>query len=329
MIEHGGDLIHDLPTWGAPEGDVWRGPSSVGEARAQYAQIIAAVDPASGLAGRDAIGVAVLGVTPSGLGVIKRLKGVRGPDKYGNIRQCAQIIRDAGATTLYVEENKAGLFADTLESMLVMMEANVGVHKITTGNMQKGKRIIESLAPVMAAGRLIMPKEIARSDDGGEFVHQMVRVAYDGSTGKKNDADDIVDALAHAVNAVGGSLVGDRGSNIGEHRASQLENWRGISLRRGGLGEHADSVGLQNRKAQGMRFVDGQSGKVDDTDGIPFAERLLAEDETVLRYQAQLDTLKATIAADIQTGRGPDGKMLARIKWLKTTIAQIQETNVL
>ncbi|MCH8049688.1 phage terminase large subunit, partial [Patescibacteria group bacterium] len=201
-VERGGAVRDDIGTWSAPKGDVWVGPRSTSSDMAPYAATVCAIDPASGLAGRDAIGVAILSITAQGLGVIRHLEGVRRPTKAESMRRLATIIRDFACTQLVVEETEAGFFGETLEGELVLVGYPMTAEKIKSGQLSKGRRIIEALAPPMGAGRIVILEAVARSDHGGEFVSQLTRVTYDGKTGKaRSQHDDIVDALAHAVAA--------------------------------------------------------------------------------------------------------------------------------
>jgi hypothetical protein len=282
QVQAGGDPLPHLKTWGAPKGDVWHGPGVLGDRASNYVRTVVGIDPASGLAGRDAIGVAVVSVAATGHAVIRHLEGVRGPDKIGNIRRCAELIVSYEADHVLVEELVDGLFGETLESQLMLMGKHLMVEKVTTGGQQKGRRIIETLAPPMAAGRIVMLEQVSQSDHGGEFANQLVRISYDGRTGKAKDHDDIVDALAHAVANCKGDLTSDVPTNIAEARAQEVDKWRGISMRYGGLGiDPAD-------KAPGARAIavgDPMGG------GGSLGERLVEEDEVLTRYEARLSAL--------------------------------------
>jgi hypothetical protein len=309
--------LTDVPTWGAPKGDGWyQGKGS--EPIAEYAMTVAAIDPASGLAGRDAIGVAILGVTRSGMGVIRHLEGVRGPSKASNMRRCAEILREYRATHLVIEETKEGFFGETLENELILLGYPMSVEKVTTGQQMKGRRIIESLAPPMGAGRLVMLEAVAYSDHGGDFVNQLTRISYDGRTGKAKDHDDIVDALSHAVARVKGSLVSDRADNIAEFGMEKLDKWRRVPLRFGGLGGDA---GPNSRTAY--------LGRQDIESGSSMAERLLEEDENLLALEARRDRLQEVVQEDLQMGRQPDQYTVRKIKTLTDQIGHLKSAQVL
>jgi len=318
-IDAGGEKLN-IPTWAAPKGDAWFGPRTMSTECARYAMTIVAVDPASGLAGRDAIGVAVLGVTPAGYGVIRHIEGVRAVSKGDALRRVAQIVAQFSATVLVVEELADGFFGETLEGQLVLLGYPMAVEKVTAGSQKKGQRIIEALAPPMAAGRICILESVARSDHGGEFVNQMVRVSYDGRTGSKSkDHDDYVDALSHAVQRAKGSLISDIADNIANYEADKLENYRGRSLREGGLGT-AGGITLGIGRADAPRDMFGD---------LPLAERLLEEDQVLISMTERRDRLAATVQTDLAVGREPDLRMVNTIRNLTNQIKELKEVQVL
>lgn len=312
-LERTGKVLPELPRWSAPKGDEWFEARPQGDFRSPLAQIVMAVDPASGLAGRDAIGVAVLGVTEAGLGLILHLEGVRAHDKSVARKRVAEIGRDFMAQACVVEELADGLFGETLESDFVHLGYPMVVEKVTTGGQQKGRRIIESLGPPMGAGRIAILKSVVTTDHGGEFVNQLVRISYDGRTGSAKDHDDIVDALAHAVAKVKDSLISDIADNLAAARAAEIDRWARVPLRQGGLGNFDDEDFPQSR-----RF---------DTEP-DFAERLLEEDEVVIALEERRDRLQAVVSEDIRFGRRPDQGMVQSITNLTKQINELQSLQV-
>jgi hypothetical protein len=222
----------DVPTWGVPEGDVWVRPSDIDEAIRPFAFTAAAIDPASGLAGRDAIGVAVVSVTQGGQGVVRHVEGVRGVSLEANIIYISKLLQRFGVHKLVIEEKADSLFGKTLCDELVKRGWPLTPEAVKAGQAAKGSRIIDALAPVMAARRLVMLEDVARSEHGGELVNQMVSCSYDGRIGAKYD--DILDALAHCVNSIGPSLTGDRLEGLIAARVD-LTNLYDKSIREGGV----------------------------------------------------------------------------------------------
>lgn len=311
------ERLDELPRWSAPKGDEWYAaiPSSD---TARLASVVMAVDPASGLAGRDAIGCAILGITEGGFGIILHLEGVRAADKESAIRRVAQLASDFQATTIVVEELADGLFGETLEGSLVLIGYPAVVEKVTTGNMNKGRRIIENLAPPMGAGRIAILQHVATTDHGGEFVNQLVRISYDGRTGSARQHDDIVDALAHAVQREKHSLISDIADNIAGHRMTKYDKWARIPLRFGGLGGDGDEE-LEGTRSINLAGPEGSMG-----------ERLIAEDEVLIALEERRDRLMATLHEDLRLGRTKEKLILeGRIKALSRQIKELKEVQVL
>tara|TARA_R110000751_G_scaffold159462_1_gene265194 strand:- start:1170 stop:3380 length:2211 start_codon:yes stop_codon:yes gene_type:complete len=309
-----------VPTWGAPKGDVWYyGEPS--DQKADYVQTIASIDPASGLAGRDAIGVAILSILPSGMGVIRHLEGVRGPNKAANMRRCAVILRDFGASHLVVEETAEGFFGETLENELIHLGYPMTVEKVTSGGQKKGQRIIESLAPPMGAGRLVLVESVAYSDHGGDFVTQLVKVSYDGRTGAAKDHDDIVDALAHAVAKCKGSLISDQAELMADFSSQKLEHLRFVPLRNGGLGG-SDQGGRNIRGGSGLHGIPspGMEGE-----SLSMGELLIEEDEVLTKMTARRDSLQHVVRDDVTHGRQVDQQMVAKVKSMTAQIKELKE----
>ncbi len=320
MVSRGTTRAVEVPRWSAPKGDEWFYGDTNGRDET-YALTVAAVDPASGLAGRDAIGVAVLGVTLSGQAVVRHLEGVRGPTKAANMRRVAEILKNFGTEVLVVEETKEGFFGETLENELILLDYPLSVEKVTTGGQQKGRRIIEALAPPMGDGRLIMLEVVARSDHGGEFVSQMTRISYDGRTGKSKDHDDIVDALAHCVARVKGSLISDRAENMAEINAGRLERLKEIPLKEGGLGGNSmydDTLGVNIGRPVASLSADTSLG-----------ELLVEEDEVLVRLEARRERLSESLREDQRLGRKPDPGMIQRIKQTGALIKEIKEATII
>ena len=304
----------DAPRWSAPKGDVWYVARPM-EETAPLAANVMAVDPASGLAGRDAIGVAILGITQSGLGIIRHLEGVRSHDKAIARRRVAQIAQSYSASVILVEEMADGLFGEILEGELVTIGYPMVVEKVTVGGQQKGRRIIESLGPPMGAGRLIMLDSVARNDHGGEFVNQLVRISYDGKTSRGRDNDDIVDALAHAVAREKNSLVSDVSENISEYHKLQIDRWARVPMRYGGLGAEPETE-LSNHRTISL------GGDRD------LVESLIEEDEVLIALTDRRDRLQEVINEDLRFGRGPEQSIINKIRALTSQIKQLQELQV-
>jgi hypothetical protein len=216
-----------------PTSDYWREAIPNGERTAPATMTTMAVDPAGGLAGRgDAIGVAVLSVTTGGKAVIRHLEGVRAGTTNAAIGRVASIGMEFQINGLVVEENVNGLFTQQLGAVMATRGYPIVGEKITTGQIKKGTRIIQTLAPVLGTERLFILKEALESEGGRELVNQFTSASYDGRIGVKYD--DILDALSHAVAAVSPALQMDEGDALAASMIN-LDHLVDQPLRRGGI----------------------------------------------------------------------------------------------
>lgn len=309
----------NLPTWGAPRGDEWRWGAPDGNSR--YAHTVAAIDPASGLAGRDAIGVAIVSVTPAGFAVIRHLEGVRGLTKADNMRRCALLMRTFKVKHLLIEELADGFFGDILEQELLNIEYPMTVEKVTTGGQQKGRRIIETLAPPMGEGRIVIVDSVVESDDGGEFVNQLTRIAYDGTTGKGRQHDDIVDALAHAVSHIKGSITSDVTSNLESLEHEKIDRLRYLPLRAGGLGGYSEDRNTEG----GIVGRPVESGLED----LSMAELLFEEDTVLSGMSARRDALQSRMEEERMLGMQPLKSQQRKLAQLNQQIKELREHKLL
>lgn len=208
-----GDVLSGLPRGHAEADDEWHKAAEVSNDVKPYVQTIAAVDPAGGLIGKgDAIGLAVASSTAGGGVVIRKGIGVRAKTTQSAIQECARIIVSLKANKVLVEQEKDGLFATQLAGEMARRGYPVKVDPVTTGKQRKGRRIIETLAPAFASGRVFVCRDVLTDTEHGvDFVNQLTGVKYDGR-GLKHD--DIVDALSYAVGSFADILSADEASII-------------------------------------------------------------------------------------------------------------------
>lgn len=308
----------NLPTWGAPRGDEWHWGNPDGNC--QYAQTVAAIDPASGLAARDAIGVAIVSVTPAGFAVIRHLEGVRGLTKADNMRRCALLMRTFKVKHLLIEELQDGFFGEMLEQELLNIEYPMTVEKVTTGGQQKGRRIIETLAPPMGEGRISIIDSVVISDDGGEFVNQLTRIAYDGTTGKGRQHDDIVDALAHAIAHIKGSITSDITSNLEALEYEKIDRLRYLPLRHGGLGGYSE-----DRNTNGE--IVGRP--IEEDNFMSMGELLFEEDQVLVGMTARRDALQSRMEEERLIGIEPLKSQQRTLARLNQQIKELREHKLL
>ncbi|MEQ9487428.1 MAG: phage terminase large subunit [Alphaproteobacteria bacterium] len=229
VIRGGGDVLQGLPKGHAEEGDNWHGVSEASQDCKPYVQTVAAVDPAGGLVGKgDAIGLSIVSSTAGGRVIIRRAIGVRAHSTGAAIQECARIIVEHKANRILVEQEKDGLFASQLAGETARRGYPIKVDPVTTGKQRKGRRIIETLAPAFASGRVLVCRGVLTDPEHGvDFVNQLTGVKYDGR-GLKND--DIVDALSYAVAAFQDILSVDEASMVAGARFN-VEELKRLPLR--------------------------------------------------------------------------------------------------
>jgi hypothetical protein len=235
------------------------------------------------------------------------------------MRRVATIISNFRTTSLLVEETEESFFGSTLEAELALIGFPCACTRVKTGGLKKGQRIIDALAPPMGQGRLVMLTRVAQSDHGGQFVSQLVKVSYDGRTGKAKDHDDIVDALAHAVQHVKGSIISDVAENLAASKAAQLEGLRYVPTRYGGLGGRDDNP-------VGHRQI-GPPG----TEGneLSLGELLLEEDEVEIELTERVARMNEQIQTDRRRGLQPDPGMLRRLTGWSRQLRELKEMQIL
>lgn len=271
-IHGGGPVLMGLPRGSTQDGDEWHGVGSVSSDFAPYTQVVAAVDPASGLSGRDAIGLSIVGVTAGGRAVIRVATGVRGSSVQDAIEQCAAIIAQHRAHKLVIEESKASTFGMVLSNALMARGHPLTPEKRTTGNASKGRRIIEAVSPALGSGKLFICRDVLTSDTGAEFVTQYTGISYDG---RKLRNDDIIDALAYCLAEIGPVLSADESQFVAGARVN-VEELRKLPLRRRVLNdeelelfaevdENETSIRLQLERALEQQRTDQRYGRTDPT----------------------------------------------------------------
>lgn len=186
-----GDRLH-RPMWVAKEHYV------------PYTGVVMAIDPAG--RGSDELGYAIVAML-NGFLYVLRCRGLKGGYADENLELLAKEAKRFGVNHVRIESNFGdGMFAKLFAPVLGR------IHPTTIeddrSNIQKEKRIIDTLEPVMNQHRLIVDSAVVREDAenyneyAGEIEHvyqlfyQLTRITRDKGALKK---DDRLDALAMAV----------------------------------------------------------------------------------------------------------------------------------
>lgn len=237
----------DFPPAPAPAGDWWRGPVATSSDRAAYTQTVCAIDPALGKAGRDAVGLSIVSTTASGQAYIRCAEAIRGADTAECLRRAAELVERHGVDTLVVETvGMQALWGQQLQAILARRNYPLRVKDFNGGSQRKAARIIGTLAPVFASGRVLICRAVLEGAAGNQLTKEITQVSAE-KTHTRND--DLVDSLSMAMSEISAMLVSDRPSSIAGIR-SGIEASRHLSRRHGGAGSVLYEAMLQAGEAE-------------------------------------------------------------------------------
>lgn len=191
------DLIRqDLPSVGLT-GDRWYTPMFRNEKAAPFDGVCLAIDPSG--RGSDETGYAVVAMLNGFLWLLES-GGLSGGYNDETLQTLANVAKRWKATYCIIESN----FGDGMFTKLITPYF-VRTHPVTTeevrSSVQKEKRIIDTLEPVLNQHRLmvneaVVKKDLEAEDTKFQLFYQLTRITRDkGSLAK----DDRLDALAMAV----------------------------------------------------------------------------------------------------------------------------------
>ncbi len=169
-----------------------------------YTGVIMAIDPSG--RGGDELSYAVVAML-NGYLFVMRCKGLKGGYDDKNLETLAKEAKHFGVNEVIVESNFGdGMFSKLLAPFLQRIHP-VALEEVRS-NIQKEKRMIDTLEPVMNQHRLVMDASVIKEDFQNyneypgdhahkyQLMYQMTRVTRDkGSLAK----DDRLDALSMAV----------------------------------------------------------------------------------------------------------------------------------
>lgn len=200
----GTDLVHpDLPCVGM-NGDRYHKPMAIVGSWVPYAGSVMAIDPSG--KGADETAYAVVKML-NGYLYVTDAGGVPGGYSAETLERLGQVAKDQKVNHVIIEENfGGGMFTELLKPVLARMHP-CAVEEVRH-SIQKEKRIIDTLEPVMNQHRLVIDAGTVRRDyqstasrhaDTGiqyQLMYQMSRITrLKGALGH----DDRLDALSMAV----------------------------------------------------------------------------------------------------------------------------------
>ena len=195
--------LTDLPNVGLP-GDFFYSPETKLGDWIQYSGSVLSIDPSG--RGKDETGYAVVKML-NGFLYVTECGGLRGGYKDTNLKSLSVIAKRNNVNLILIESNFGdGMFMELLKPVLRKIH-NVTIEEIRS-NVQKEKRIVDTLEPVMNQHRLVIDPKVIENDyktvqeypveSQARYMlfHQMTRITKDKGA---LIHDDRLDALQMAV----------------------------------------------------------------------------------------------------------------------------------
>ena len=195
--------LSDLPNVGLP-GDFFYAPETKLGEWIKYHGSVLSIDPSG--RGKDETGFAVVKML-NGFLYVAECGGLRGGYKDENLKTLSVIAKRNDVNLILIESNFGdGMFMELLKPVLRKIH-NVTIEEIRS-NVQKEKRIIDTLEPVMNQHRLVVDPKVIEKDYNTVkdypvesqvrymLFHQMTRITKDRGA---LIHDDRLDALQMAV----------------------------------------------------------------------------------------------------------------------------------
>jgi hypothetical protein len=195
--------LTDLPNVGLP-GDFFYSPETKLGDWIQYSGSVLSIDPSG--RGKDETGYAVVKML-NGFLYVAECGGLRGGYKDTNLKSLSVIAKRNNVNLILIESNFGdGMFMELLKPVLRKIH-NVTIEEIRS-NVQKEKRIVDTLEPVMNQHRLVIDPKVVENDyktvqeypveSQARYMlfHQMTRITKDKGA---LIHDDRLDALQMAV----------------------------------------------------------------------------------------------------------------------------------
>ena len=240
----------------AMSGDRFYAPGGHSEEFKEYTGCVMSIDPSG--RGRDETGYAVVKML-NGFLYVRRCGGLMGGYDIATLTKLATIAKEEEVNHVIIEANFGdGMFTQLIKP--VMAKYRPCVIEEVKHSIQKERRIIDTLEPVLNRHRLVVDRAVIEEDYRSaqayeadnkytkSLIYQMTRVSYDKGALKH---DDRLDALAIAVGywteKIGQDV--DRGISTEKNRLLDLELRKYIKHASGQL----NSISGGPRKAN--RFI--------------------------------------------------------------------------
>lgn len=212
----------------AMAGDRFYGPAAYAETFKEFTGTVMSIDPAG--RGKDETGYAVIKML-NGFLYVRRAGGLAGGYDTATLTELAKIAKAEEVNYVIIEAN----FGDGMYSELfkpVLAEHRPCMVEEVKHSIQKERRIIDTLEPVMASHKLVFDTKVIEDDyrtaqayeADNKFtktlIYQLSRISYDKGSLKH---DDRLDALAIAVNYWAEKMAQDANKGITNEKQRLLD----------------------------------------------------------------------------------------------------------
>lgn len=212
----------------AMAGDRFYGPAGSSELFTDFKGSILAIDPSG--RGKDETGYAVVKML-NGFLYVRRAGGLQGGYDTETLEKLAKIAKDEEVNHVIIEANFGdGMYTELIKPILAKHRP-CRVEEVKH-SIQKERRIIDTLEPVMARHKLVVDTKVIEDDyrtaqayeADNKFtktlVYQLSRISYDKGSLKH---DDRLDALAIAVAYWTERMAQDENKGISAEKTRRLD----------------------------------------------------------------------------------------------------------
>lgn len=215
------DSVRHLPNVGL-KGDYWTTAMTKAEETAPWDGSVMSIDPAG--RGKDETGYAVVKMMKGQL-YLTASGGIKNGYSEDSLQELTKIAKSQNVNKIVVESNFGdGMFTQLLKTVLGKVYP-CGVEEVRH-NIQKEKRIIDTLEPILNQHRLVVDEKVITDDYASEgdlkykLFYQLTRLTRDRGAIVH---DDRLDALSIAVNYWVETMDRDTDQALQEHRNELLD----------------------------------------------------------------------------------------------------------
>jgi hypothetical protein len=218
--------LKELPNL-AMAGDRFYPPAGVSETFAEFTGSVMSIDPSG--RGKDETGYAVVKML-NGIQYVTRCGGLQGGYDKATLESLAVIAKKENVNQIIIESNMGDGMFTALFSPVLQKVHRCSIEEVRH-SMQKERRIIETIEPVLAQHRLVFTPALINEDyrsaqayEGDNrftksLIYQLTRITLDRGALKH---DDRLDALSMAMGFWTEAMARDQDSGIAQEREEAL-----------------------------------------------------------------------------------------------------------